>query len=344
MTRLRTRALSAACVAVPVVLAGCSSSGSSPANSSPSKRPGAAEPASAPSNTAAPAGRVMAVGDKAEGIIYDPVSKLVAVAVRNPSRLLLLDGTTLAVRRSVPLPGVVRHLQLAGPGGPVLAPCESANALVEVPLRGDLTLRTTTVGKEPHDATAVDGGIRVVGDEFGPSLSVVRDGKLIRTITGPASGVEQPGSVIGDGPDVALVDVKAFTVSTFDPATGKRLGVIDAGAGPTHGVLANSGVLAVTDTRGNALLTYQLDPLKETAAIPLAGTPYGIAFDPVKDWVWITLTARNQVVAFDLTGSTPREVVRLPTDEQPNTITVAPGSATVWITGTRAGSVQQINR
>ncbi len=344
--RLRGRSRIAACLIVPLVLAGCATAHPRvpPNMTQPVPRPGAAEPATAPSATATPAGRVLRVGDKAEGIVYDAETKLIAVAVRNPSRLLLLDGATLALRRTVALPGVARHLQLAAPGGPVLVPCESADALLEVPLRGSPTLRSTPVGKEPHDATAVDGGRRVVGDEFGAALSVVQDGRVIRTISGPASGVRQPGSVVGDGPTVALVDVKAFTVSTFDVSSGRRTAVAAAGAGPTHAVLADDDVLAVTDTRGNALRTYRLGPLREATVTPLAGTPYGIAFDPVRDWVWITLTARNEVVAFDLSASAPREVVRLPTVEQPNTITVAPGSGTVWITGTRAGSVQQIIR
>ena len=49
-------------------------------------------------------------------------------------RLLLIDGHTLAVRHSVPLPGHARHLQLFAPGGPVLVPAEDASRLVEVSL------------------------------------------------------------------------------------------------------------------------------------------------------------------------------------------------------------------
>lgn len=324
-----------AVVLAALLLAGCSSTRPTAAH-----RPGAAEPANAPSATLRPVGWFASVGDKPEGIAYDARTDTVAVAVRNPSRLVLLDGARMTVRRSVALPGVVRHLQMAGPGGPVLVPCESADELVEVPLDGT-PIRATKVGRSPHDATATSAGY-VAGDEFGPSLSVVRNGRLVRTISG--QGIEQPGGVIGDGPTVALVDVHAFTVSTFDVATGKRIAVVAAGKGPTHGVLDADHHLIVADTRGNQLLTYSLSPLRETGHLDLAGAPYGIASDPSQRLVWVTLTGRNQVVGFDVSGATPREIARYATVEQPNTVAVAPGSGMLWITGTRTGVVQQIKR
>ena len=240
----------------------------------------------------------------------------------------------------MPLPGVVRHLQLAGPGGPVLVPCESANALVTVPLGGG-HVTATAVGKSPHDATSTSAGY-VAGDEFGPALSVVRGGTEVRRITG--QGIEQPGGVVGDGSSVVLVDVHAFTVSTLDVASGRRTALAPAGAGPTHGVLTAGHRLAVTDTRGNQLLTYSLRPLSRTGSLALPGSPYGIGYDPTGADVWVTLTALNEVVGVDVQSSPPTVIARYPTSWQPNTVAVAPGGHTVWVTGTHAGTVQRIDR
>lgn len=68
----------------------------------------------------------------------DAKTGLVAVGVRDPSRLVLVDGRSGRIVERVALPGGVRHLQLAAPGGPVLLPSEGADALlaVELPLRG----------------------------------------------------------------------------------------------------------------------------------------------------------------------------------------------------------------
>jgi DNA-binding beta-propeller fold protein YncE len=314
---------------VVVLVAACGSS---------APKPGAAEPANSPALTATPAGTLHPVGAQPEGIVYDPATKLVAVAVRGPDRLQLLDGPPLAVARTVPLPGSARHLQLAGPGGPVLVPDETTNQLIEVSLP-DGQLRATGVGKQPHDAAASGGDI-VVGNEFGRSISILRDGAVLATL----GGVQQPGGVIGDGSTVGVVDVGAFTVSTYNLTTRKQIAVKRAGKGPTHGVLANNQRLVVADTRGNAMLVYSVSPLEQIGHLALPGTPYGLAFDAVTDTVWVTLTALNEVVGLDVSGNTPKIVARYPSVRQPNTIAVAPGAHTLWVAGVAAGTVEQISR
>lgn len=332
MTSRRIRgALAVAGAALVLALAGCGGAG----------RPhlGAAEPAVAPSGGPPPVGTVRAVGASPEGIVYDAKTGIVAVAVRDPDRLLLLDAATLAVEHTVALPGSVRHLQLAGPGGPVLVPCESARELVQVSLPDGAVVSSTAVGKQPHDATAAAGGL-VVGNEFGSSLSVVRNGLVTKTL----SGVRQPGGVTGEGDSVAVVDVAAFTLSTFDLATGERTAIVAAGRGPTHGIPISGGRFAVADTRGNQVLEYRLSPLEQIGHLALPGAPYGVAIDASSDTAWVTLTARNEVVGLDLSGGTPRLVARYPTVRQPNTVAVSPGSRFVWITGTANGQVQLISR
>lgn len=312
-----------------LVLAGCSTG---------SHSPGAAEPATAPTILGPAAGRSVQLGDGPEGIVYDPASRTVAVAVRNPDRLLLVSPDTLVVRRTVLLPGSVRHLQLARAGGPVLVPVESANEVLEVSLP-DGRVRTTRVGKQPHDASAAGADV-VVGDEFGKSLSVVRDGRVRARI----AGLTQPGGVIGDRSRVLVVDVGAFTVSSYDLATLKRTAVAKAGAGPTHGQLIPSGRLAVVDTRGGALLLFTVSPLRPVGRLALPGTPYGMAMDSSTGTLWVTLTARNQVVGIDVRTDRPRLIASYPTVRQPNTVAVSPGSDVLWITGTTDGMVQRISR
>ncbi|WP_213030235.1 hypothetical protein, partial [Acinetobacter baumannii] len=96
----------------------------------------AAEPAVGPAVSGTPAGTQVSVGAAPEGIVYDAVTGLVAVAVRSPDRLVLLNGRTLRIVKEVPLAGHARHLQLARPGGPVIVPEEDANQLALVSLPG----------------------------------------------------------------------------------------------------------------------------------------------------------------------------------------------------------------
>ena len=101
--------------------------------------PPAAEPQSAPPQTTPIPGRIVPVGKAPEGVVVDAATRMVAVAKRDPNELVLLNADTGDIAKRVPLPGFVRHLQLASPGGPVLVPVESANApdghAVQAPFR-----------------------------------------------------------------------------------------------------------------------------------------------------------------------------------------------------------------
>jgi hypothetical protein len=207
-----------------LALAGCSSSAPA-ADPAPAK---AAEPADSPAPATDPAGVVVPLDPDAEGMVSDPVTGLLAVAVRNPNRLMLLDATG-AIVRAVPLPGHARLLQLAAPGGPVLVPAENSNTLVEISLPDGQT-EEVPVSSYPHDAAQVAGGRVLVGDERGGTLSVVDAGPVTRTLTGQT----QPGGVAVVGDTAGVVDVGAFTLTAYDVPAGELLGVVDAGEGPTH--------------------------------------------------------------------------------------------------------------
>ncbi|MDQ3642817.1 MAG: YncE family protein, partial [Actinomycetota bacterium] len=111
-------------------------------------------------------------GGAPEGVVADSVSGVVAVALRNPSRLALIDTRTAQVTRVVPVPGAARHLQLVAPGGPVIVPGEDTDVVARVDLRTGEVQAQTKVGRQPHDAAAVDGRL-YVADELGGTTTVV---------------------------------------------------------------------------------------------------------------------------------------------------------------------------
>lgn len=85
-----------------------------------------------------------------------------------------------------------------------------------------------------------------------------------------------------------MVDVGAFRPSTYDVPAGELVDVADAGDGPTHVVADSRGRLLVADPRGDAVLTVTAGPLREAARYPLAGTPYGLAYDATAAVLWLT--------------------------------------------------------
>jgi DNA-binding beta-propeller fold protein YncE len=283
----------------------------------------------------------VAVGAGVEGIVVDPVTHTVAVGVRDPAALVLLDADSGVERRRVPLPGPLRHLQLAAPGGPVLVPDEGSNRLLRVALPGGQITSQAFTGTAPHDATAAANGTVFVANELGRSVVALRGDRVVRTF----AEVVQPAGLAAAGDLVGLVDVRKNTVSVYDAERLQRVAELPAGAGPTHVVADKRGHLAVVDTRGGAVLLYQLTPTaRPIGRVELPGTPYGVAYDPIQDRLWVTLTARNEVIGLNLNTTTPVLASPLPTPRQPNSVAVDGATGRLFVTGTAQGVVQIIEK
>jgi DNA-binding beta-propeller fold protein YncE len=300
--------------------------------------PAAAEPARAPALTAAPAGRVVAVGRAPEGLAADPATHTFAVALRDPDQLALVDARSGRVRDRVVLPGGPRHLTTDLASSAFVVPAETAGRALTVTPTGRVTA-DVAVGDHPHDATAL-AGRTFVGNESGNTVSVL-DGDRE---TARFAVATQPGGLAAaeGGHALAVVSVRERVLELYDPRTLKRIARVPAGVGPTH-VVAVSDRLYVTDTRGGALLVFATRPeLALVRRVYLPGGPYGIAHDPVRHRLWVTLTARNEVVSLPANGR-PRPLVRLPTVRQPDSVAVDPSLGTLAVTGRDAGVLQLID-
>lgn len=349
-----TRAAAAALLSTLAVLLASCSSGPAPAPSTtPSTAPSGtpapaptpaspplppAGPADSPVPPVAPAGSVVPVGAGAEGVAVDPATNTVAVGTRAPDTLVLVDAASGQVRARTPLPGHLRHLVVDGPGT-LLVPDEDANALLTVALPAGNVVASLPTGTSPHYALREPDGTLLVADEAGHEVAVVRDGRVVGGLTDAV----MPGGMAVAGGRLGLVDVASDTLTLYDAAGLGRLAQVPLGAGPTHEVSDGRGDLVVVDTRGQALLfTTPSVPPTVRLRLPLPGTPYGIAADPVHDRVWVTLTASDEVVGFDVHADPPREIARFPTVRQPNTVAVDPGSGRLFVTGAADGVLQTI--
>jgi DNA-binding beta-propeller fold protein YncE len=249
-----------------------------------------------------------------------------------------VDGATGEVTRRVPLPGAPRHLGLAAPGGPVLVPAERADELIPVSLpHGHAD--EVPVGVFPHDAVAAGGKV-FVGDERGNTVSVV-DGDRVRRL--PVA--TQPGGLaaVDEGRVLAVVSVRERVVELYDTRTLERLARAPAGAGPTHVVPGSGGRIYVVDTTGDGLLLFETRPeLRLTRRVALLGAPYGLAVDPERGRLWVTLTATNEVVEL-AAGSRPHVLRTLPSVRQPNTVAVDPATGRAYVTGRADGVLQLLD-
>ncbi|HKV18412.1 MAG TPA: YncE family protein [Mycobacterium sp.] len=302
--------------------------------------PPPAEPQKAPPQTAPIPGRTVPVGTAPEGVVVDAATRTVAVAARDPNELVLLNADTGDVVNRVPLPGFVRHLQLADPGGPVLVPVESANALVRVELPSGRALPQIVTGVVPHDASEADNGTVFVANEHGGTVTVLRGEEIVKVF---ADSV-QPAGLAPVGRSMGLIDVRKNDLTVYDTENLRIVGSTPAGEGPTHLVADKHGRMIAADTRGDAIRVFEPLPTpRQIGEVAQPGGPYGIAYDPTRDLLWVASSGTNEVVGYDMSQPTPREVKRLPTVQDPYTLGVDATTGRLFIAGVSGGVVQIVD-
>lgn len=267
----------------------------------------------------------------------DPRTRLVVVALHHPDRVALVDTRTLTARtRGVP--GGARHLVLAKPGGPVLLPAEDTNVLLQLDLPSGRVLRSTSLPRQPHNATVVNGNFWV-DDELASEVSVVSpQGHILATVKGPV----QPGGVVQAAGRVGAVDVRGARMYFYDASTYQAQGSIAIGSGPTHALPVGGDDVVVADTRGGALLLVDMASRRVVDRLPLPGGPYGLVSDPATGEIWATLTATNRLVHVRARHGTLQELGSRPTVQQPNTVARDPHTGCLYVAGVTNAQLQVI--
>ncbi|MDV6262704.1 hypothetical protein [Rhodococcoides yunnanense] len=335
--RARLVAVATACVLV----AGCSAAEPPTEPSTPATTP-AAEPAQAP-DSADPIGTVVPFPGAPEGVVVG-TSGIAAAAVREPDGVVLFDAATGVVRQMVQTTGAPRHLSLAGPDGPVLAPLEGSDELVEVSLDDGAILSTATgVGRQPHDAVSTSDGTIVATNEMGGGVIFLRDGAVLSELP---PGPVQPGGVAALGPYAAVADVQGNGVWVYEGASRREVAQAPIGVKLTHAVTVNQTTAGFADTDGGTVLLASVDTaggIRQVASIDAPGNPYGLAVDPDRRLLFVTLTASNLLRVVDVSDpAAPRILGDVPTVTQANSVAVDPRTGDVLVTGSDPGAASSI--
>lgn len=145
--------------------------------------------------------------------------------------------------------------------------------------------------------------------------------------------------LVTQGNTTVVLDRGQTSVTTIG-ADGRAEQALRAGEGATTMAVDPLGRVLVADTRGGELLVYGVDPLILRQAYPVRGAPYGLAGS--RQLAWVSQTASNTVIGYDLSTGIPVEKVRYPTVQQPNSLAFDEASDTLYVVSGSGAGVQVI--
>ncbi|CAM2875686.1 lipoprotein [Prescottella defluvii] len=261
---------------------------------------------------ATPAGSVQDIGRAVDALLFDATTKTTTVLTDGGTRLLLqTEGTE---PREITLDGTAAQITLASDGR-VLAPMDGRVQIVDI-ASGEAA--STAVDGDARSAAFLPDGRLAVGLSSGRVQVIAGTGGTTETISGLAS----VDALAVTGEDLSALDRRQTSLTQIDLEDAELGLALRAGEGATQLITDRHGRILVTDTTGNELLVFTTDPLIMRQRYPVANAPYAIAYDDRTDLVWVTLTASNKVVGYDLSTGIPVEKARYDTVRQPNSVAV----------------------
>ncbi|MPY96925.1 MAG: hypothetical protein GEU97_02850 [Actinophytocola sp.] len=300
------------------------------------ENPTAASPASSPESTQAPEGTVLDVDGDVTSVAINQGTLAAAVTDDGEARVLFYRLTQPDAKpERVDVDGPVERLTASGDQFAATLPTE--NVVLHLTPGG--VVGKTSIEGAPTSIAQLDGR-SLVGLRKAKAVAVLEHEQLTARTSGELASADQV-LVSSRGTPVVLDRLRSalFEVQTDEGDIGLGL---RAGQGATNAVTDQYNRVLVVDTREEYLLAFSLDPLVLRQRYPVPGSPYGIDYDARRDLAWVTLTARNEVVAFDVAGGEPEEAARFVTVRQPNAVTTDPTTGTVVVASANGEGIQVI--
>ncbi|MFV9636557.1 hypothetical protein [Mycobacterium neumannii] len=316
-----------------VLVGGCSSEGSdAPATIAP------AQAAESPPVAGRPEGVVRPLGADAQAAIVDGASGSLAVLASEPT-----DRSQVTVYSAGGEDATTVSLS-----SPATALTGDGDGHVYASTRGgyhriDLASRTPTKveveGLADTDFTAIarraDGRL-VLGSADGAVYTLGSDTAVAATLKIFA----RVDAVVTQGNTAVVLDRAQTSVTALTENGDEQAQALRAGEGATTMVADPAGRVLVADTRGEGLLVFGTDPLILRQRYPVRDAPYGLAGSSTL--AWVSQTAVNEVVGYDLATGIPVEKVRYRTVQQPNSLAFDESSGTLYVVSGSGAGVQVI--
>jgi DNA-binding beta-propeller fold protein YncE len=324
--------LSGAFALVVTFSAGCAKN---PADSPPPTITPASAAVSPPVTGAVP-GVVRPLPGPGTAAVFDP--RTAALTVLGPADRLTVFGPQ---PRTVTLPSPARALAGDGAGRAYLA---TRGGYLQVDLATGAATRVEVIGQSDTDFTAIavraDGRL-VLGSADGAVLTLAGDAGA-NSVSARLKIFAHVDGLVAQGNSVVVLDRGQTSVTEVDEDGTKAEQALRAGEGATTIAADSAGRVLVADTRGGALLVYGTEPLILRQAYPVHDAPYGLAGS--SGLAWVSQTATNTVVGYDLSTGIPVEKVRYRTVQQPDILAYDDASGTLYVVSGSGGGVQVIEK
>ncbi|ORB12284.1 hypothetical protein BST37_16745 [Mycobacterium noviomagense] len=301
-----------------------------------------AQPAQSPPVTASPAGMVLPLGGHPQAATFDAATSRLAVLSPGPDPAAPSGITVVGTAqppRSIALPGPATAVTGDGRGTAYLS---GRGGYFTVDLSAGHATRVDVDGAPDTDFTAIarradgklmlgsaDGAVYLLEPPAATRAAVAKRNKLFARVD----------SVVTQGNTAVVLD-RGQTSVTAIGADGNAQQALRAGRGATTLAADPLGRVLVADARGGQLLVFGVDPLILRQAYPVRQAPYGLAGS--RGLAWVSQTATNMVIGYDLTTGIPVEKVRYPTVRQPNSLAFDDASGTLYVVSGSGDGVQVI--
>jgi hypothetical protein len=297
-----------------------------------------AQAAVSPPVTGAPAGVVRPLAGNAEAAVFDPATGSLAVlspGAAGNSLVTLLSAAGDV--RPVPLPGAATGVAGDGRGRVFLS---TRGGYFRVDIAAGAATSVSVDGQQATDFTAIarraDGRL-VLGSA---------DGAVYTLNSGTTVGAQlkifaRVDALVTQGNTTVVLDRGQTSVTTIDAGGADAEHALRAGEGATTMAADPAGRVLVADTRGDELLVFGTDPLIMRQRYPVRDAPYGLAGS--SRLAWVSQTASNTVVGYDLATGIPVEKVRYRTVQQPNSLVYDEASGTLYVVSGSGAGVQVIS-
>lgn len=325
-TAFRVRA-TLALTLVTVIASGCSSSTvDSPPPTIPVASPAVSPPVSGvPDGVVAPlrAPAIAATFDISTDslVVLGPADQLTVLPKTGPARTLALPAEATALTGDGS-----GQVWLATRGGYLRANVAAA-AVTPVEVDGHADTEFSAIAR--HE----DGGL-VLGSADGSVYTLSSDTEVGATLERFA----RVDALVTHDDSVIVLDRGQTSVTEIDGATAEQ--ALRAGEGATSMAVDSAGRVLVVDTRGGALLVFGTEPLIMRQRFPVPETPYGVIGS--NSLAWVSQTATNSVIGYDLATGIPVEKVRYRTVQQPDILAFDDDGDTLYVVSGSGAGVQTI--